>query len=156
MGVFIWHQWARFVSIIANVYAVWAGFWAIIFRKFFWDFVNGTMRNPGGLQPAKQDAIFITLIVKAPVIPIIAMVLGLFILALEYPIAPLKRLSIHRSFVLKVVLLLFQAFLTILFYQGTNAAIYATTAAIGYTRAITKGEQMEEAKDNRGKGGGRA
>lgn len=30
--------------------AVWASFWGLIFRKFFWDFVGGTLRDPGGLQ----------------------------------------------------------------------------------------------------------
>lgn len=29
---------------------LWASFWAIFFRKFFWDFINGILRNPGGLQ----------------------------------------------------------------------------------------------------------
>ena len=28
----------------------WAGFWGLIWRKFFWDFVGGTLRDPGGLQ----------------------------------------------------------------------------------------------------------
>lgn len=29
---------------------VWAALWAFVYRKFFWDFVSGTLRNPGGLQ----------------------------------------------------------------------------------------------------------
>jgi hypothetical protein len=37
--------------------------------------------------------------------------------------------------------------------QGTNAAIYSFIALLGYTRALTLGEKMVEAKDNRGKGG---
>lgn len=28
----------------------WAGFWGLIWRKFFWDFVGGTLRDPGGFQ----------------------------------------------------------------------------------------------------------
>ena len=28
----------------------WAGFWGLIWRKFFWDFVGGTLRDPGGMQ----------------------------------------------------------------------------------------------------------
>ena len=30
--------------------AVWSGFFGLIYRKFFWDFVNGILRNPGGVQ----------------------------------------------------------------------------------------------------------
>jgi hypothetical protein len=29
---------------------VWAGFWGIFYRKFFWDFVGGVLRDPGGIQ----------------------------------------------------------------------------------------------------------
>ena len=29
---------------------VWAGYWGLFYRKFFWDFVNGTLRDPGGFQ----------------------------------------------------------------------------------------------------------
>lgn len=30
--------------------AVWAAFFGLFYRKFFWDFVGGTLRDPGGLQ----------------------------------------------------------------------------------------------------------
>lgn len=30
--------------------AIWAGFFGLFYRKFFWDFVGGTLRDPGGLQ----------------------------------------------------------------------------------------------------------
>ena len=29
---------------------VWASFFALFYRKFFWDFVGGILRDPGGLQ----------------------------------------------------------------------------------------------------------
>jgi len=154
MGNLVWHEYARLVAVAANVYAVWASFFGLIYRKFFWDFVGGTLRDPGGIQPSPNSAIFITLIVKAPIIQILAMIMGLFIIALEFPLPQLKKLAIHRSIVLRIVLLLFQTFLTILFYQGTNAAIYSFIAAMAYTRAQVLGEVMEDAKANRGKAGG--
>ena len=36
---------------------VWAGFFGLIYRKFFWDFVHGTLRNPGGLQYVIENII---------------------------------------------------------------------------------------------------
>ncbi|KAL1695575.1 hypothetical protein GGG16DRAFT_45127 [Schizophyllum commune] len=153
MGNLVWHEYSRLVSVTASLYAVWASFWAILYRKFFWDFVNGTVRDPGGIQPANSDMIFIQLIVRAPIIPIVAMVLGFMLVALETPLPILKSTAIYRSLVLRIVLLLFQAFLTIMFYQGTNAAIYSLIAAGCYGRAIAKGEEMKEAKANRGAGG---
>jgi hypothetical protein len=116
--------------------------------------------------------VFVTLIIKNPIIQIFAMLLGLGILAIEFPIKPLKQSSLHRSFPLKIVLLMFQAFLTILYYQvcfstlflfsiadavslqGTNASIYSMIAAFAYTRAQMKGEEMKDAKANRGKAEG--
>ncbi|GLB37653.1 hypothetical protein LshimejAT787_0407040 [Lyophyllum shimeji] len=154
MGNLIWHEYSRLTAITASVYAVWAGFWALFYRKFFWDFVAGTLRDPGGLQPARSAAVFVTIIVKVPVVPMIAMLLGMFMIVLEFPFPQLKSLAIHRSIVLRIVLLLFQTFITILFYQGTNAAIWSFIAALCYTRAQILGESMAVAKENRGKDGG--
>jgi hypothetical protein len=153
MGNLIWHEYARYVSLTATCYTIWASFWAFFFRKFFWDFIGGIVRAPGGLQPVKNVAIFITLIVKVPIIPILSMLLGFGMLALEIPAPFLKGTSIQRNFVLKIVLLLFQAFMAVLYYQGTNGSLYSLIAMFCYTRAIILGEKMEEAKNNRGKGG---
>ncbi len=118
-------------------------------------------------RPAKQDAFFIDIIVKAPVIPIISMILGLVIIALEYPAPFMKGLAAQRSLICKVVLLLFQAFFAIFFYQvrflpishyhrmtvtvpkGTNGAIWSLVAILGYSRAMMLGEVMEEAENNK-------
>jgi len=152
MGNLIWHDWARFVSITASVYAIWAGYWGIFFRKFFWDFVGGTLRDPGGMQAPKSAAIFIDVIVKIPLLQIFMMLSGFTILALEHPLPFIKKMSIYRSFVLRAILLLGQAMVSIMVYQGTNSCIYSLIAAIGYARAQMLGEKMEEAKENMGKG----
>ncbi|RDB24927.1 hypothetical protein Hypma_007670 [Hypsizygus marmoreus] len=154
MGNLVWHEYSRLVSISASVYAVWAGFFGLFYRKFFWDFVGGTLRDPGGMQAPPSAAVFVTIIVKAPIIQILTMILGLFMVALEFPLPQLKAFAIHRSLVLRIVLLLFQTFLSVLFYQGTNAAIWSLIAAICYARAQMLGETMEEAKENRGRAGG--
>ncbi|KAJ7495961.1 ATP adenylyltransferase-domain-containing protein [Mycena galericulata] len=117
MGNLVWHEYARLISITASAYAVWCSFFALFYRKFFWDFIGGTLRDPGGLQPAPSAAIFITLIVKAPVIPIITAVIALIILSVENPLPQIKSMSIHRSLILRIVLLVFQAFFAVLFYQ---------------------------------------
>ncbi|KAH8119257.1 hypothetical protein DFH11DRAFT_433122 [Phellopilus nigrolimitatus] len=153
MGNLIWHEWARLISITAAIYAVWAGYFGIFFRKFFFDFVGGTLRDPGGLQPPKSAAFFIAIIIKAPVLQILSMVLGSVLLALEWPLPVMKKLSIYRSIVLRPILLLMLSLITILFYQGTNVALYSFVAAMAYGRALALGEEMAEAKENRGKGG---
>jgi len=69
------------------------------------------------LRPSPNAAIFITLIVKVPVIQISTIALAAIILCIELPLPPIKKLSLYRSLVVRIVLLIFQAFLTILFYQ---------------------------------------
>ncbi|CDO72750.1 hypothetical protein BN946_scf184994.g2 [Trametes cinnabarina] len=153
MGNLIWHEYARYVALSATVYTIWASFWGFYFRKFFFDFVKGTLRNPGGVQPANSDTIFVDIIVKAPVIQILSMLLGFVYLALDYPAPFLKNTAIHRSFPIRIVLLLLQTFFAILYYQGTNGALYSFIAACCYIRAQMRGEYMQEAKDNKGRGG---
>jgi len=153
MGNLVWHEYARLISITASAYAVWASFFGLFYRKFFWDFVGGTLRDPGGLQPAPGAAIAITLIVKLPIIPILNAIVALVILSVENPLPLLKSMSIRRSMIFKVVLLVFQTFFSILFYQGTNAALWSLIAIMCYIRAMALGETIEEAKANRGQGG---
>ncbi|OJA11016.1 hypothetical protein AZE42_06443 [Rhizopogon vesiculosus] len=150
MGKLIWHDLSRYISLTASIYAVWASFWGILFRKFFWDFIGGVLRAPGGLQPSPKVAIFITIIVKFPLIQIITMVLGFIIIALEYPLPVLKGTALHRSIALRVVLLIQLSSVAVLFYQGTNAALWSLIAATFYIRALTLGERMEEPKKDKG------
>ncbi|KAI6040311.1 ATP adenylyltransferase-domain-containing protein [Pisolithus marmoratus] len=124
MGKLIWHELSRYVSLAASAYAVWASFWAIFFRKFFWDFVGGIPRNPGGIQPHPRIGVFITLIVRVPVIQALTIVIGFVIIALEWPFAPVKRTSCHRSIPVKITLLIFQAALAVLLYQGRSPPFF--------------------------------
>ncbi|KAF9220302.1 hypothetical protein BS17DRAFT_715229 [Gyrodon lividus] len=119
MGKLIWHELSRYISLSASVYAVWASFWGMLFRKFFWDFVGGILRSPGGLQPFPKIQLFITLIVKVPVVQSLAMILGFMVIALEYPLPILKESALHRSIPLRVVMLTLQSFLAVLFYQAS-------------------------------------
>jgi len=153
MGNLVWHEYSRLVAITASVYTFWAGFWGLVWRKFFWDFVGGTLRDPGGLQAPPSAAFFVTVIIKAPIIQIISVVLAGFIIALEFPAPFLKGTRLHRNIVIRIPLLLVQTFLAVLFYQGTNGAIWSLIAAGGYARAVMLGEEMKEAKENRGRGG---
>jgi len=89
--------------------------------------------------------------VKTPVIQIISMLLGLVIVAFEYPAPFMKGTAAHRNLITRVVLLVFQIFFAIMFYQGTNGAIWSIAALICYCRAIMLGEVMKDPKDNEGR-----
>jgi vacuolar-type H+-ATPase subunit I/STV1 len=153
MGNLIWNDWARFLSITACIYSIWASYWGFFYRKFFWDFVGGTLRDPGGMQAPESASLFINIIIKAPVVQLLTMILASFLLALEWPLPILKHLPIHRSFIFRTMLLISQGVLAILFYQGTNGAIWSLIAALAYTRAMALGEEIEDAKQNKGSTG---
>jgi len=153
MGNLIWHKYSRLVSITSSVYAIWASLWGLFYRKFFWDFIGGTLQNPGGIQPSPKASIFIDIIVDVPAIQILTMLLAVTILCIELPLPWIKTLSLHRSLSLRIVLLIFQACSSLLFYQGTNAALWSLISAICYMRAIALGERVEEeTKVSQGKG----
>jgi len=148
MGNLVWYEYSRYVSLTACVYTIWASFWGMFYRKFFWDFIGGTLRDPGGLQPSPKVSGFIMVIVKVPVIQILTMLVAFFMIALEFPLPRLKGTRIYRSFVFRIVVLILQAFLAILFYQGTNGALWSLIAAGCYIRAQVLGETMKEPDSN--------
>jgi len=153
MGNLVWHDLSRLIAITASIYTIWSGYWGLFYRKFFWDFIGGILRNPGGLQPSPKILGFVNVIVKVPIIQILAMIVGVGLLALEWPLPLFKGTALHRSMPLRIILLVVQAFLTVLYYQGTNAALYSLIAAGAYTRAVMLDETYEEAKSNRGQTG---
>jgi hypothetical protein len=165
--------------------AVWSGFLGLFFRKFFWDFVGGTLRDTGGLQwvstrfrpftagtlrsyrPSPKASVFIALIVTIPAVQTLTMILGFFIIALEYPLPLLKHLAIQRSIILRVVVLVLQAFVAILFYQvrtfilppcgytvlmlamqGTDPSLWSLLAACCYIWSLVLKEKMTKNREN--------
>lgn len=121
------------------------------------------------VRPSPKVAVFIAIIVKIPAIQLLTMVLAAIILCIELPLPLIKPLSLYRSLVLRIVLLIFQACSSLLFYQvrslakvllyslltlaqGTNAAVLSLISVICYVRAIALGEKIQEAKEIQGNG----
>lgn len=153
MGKFIWHDWARYVSITASVYLIWAAFWGFFYRKFFFDFIDHGFDTSGPVPipiPNPRYDPILDIIVKIPLVQIVSMVMAIFALAFELPAPFLKGTALDRNFTFKAVYLLIQTTVSILFYQGTNAAIYSFVAAVAYGRAVQLGEVMEAPKGARG------
>jgi hypothetical protein len=157
MGKFIWNDWARFVSISASVYLVWAAIWGILYRKFFFDFVDHGYDTSGKVPipiPNARYGPILEIIVKVPLVQIFALIMGIFTLSFELPAPFMKGTPFQRNFTFKAVFLLVQATLAILFFQGTNAFIWSVIAACAYARAVSLGELYQEPKAAReGRGG---
>lgn len=80
-------------------------------------------------RPAASDSIFVSIIVKAPVIQILSMLVGFVYLMLDYPAPFLKNTAIHRSFPIRIVVLLLQTFFAILYYQVSMAPLLSRASA---------------------------
>ncbi|KAG8881401.1 hypothetical protein FRB97_009596 [Tulasnella sp. 331] len=134
----------------SSLYLIWAGMWGILYRKFFWDFIGGVRMDTllhKGIVPGKNVSPFLAVIVTRPLIQVFAIVLGSINLMLEFPGPFVKRTRLYRSLIFRTVLLIVQAFLGVLFYQGTNGAISSLVAASAYVKAQTKGERIERSQD---------
>ena len=68
-------------------------------------------------RPPNSAALFVTIIIKVPILQIFTMLMGFTLLALEWPLPLLKGTMFHRSLVLRPVFLLMLALTSIFFYQ---------------------------------------
>lgn len=93
--------------------------------KIFWDFLTHN------LDPIVQPI---------PILQIINVLMGLFILAWEWPLAFIAGSAIHRSFESRLAILPLAALAAVLLYQGTNAAIYYVIGMGVYFWAYSEGE----------------
>lgn len=79
-------------------------------------------------RPANNVAFFITIIVKIPVVQILAILHAFLILSVELPAPFFKNTGLYRSLPLRVVLLLGQVLLDLLFYQVRHTVAVLTGA----------------------------
>ncbi|TQN73870.1 hypothetical protein CSHISOI_01573 [Colletotrichum shisoi] len=93
--------------------------------KIFWDFLTKT------LDPAVKPV---------PVLQIINLILALFMVALEWPLAFIAGSSIHRSLEFRLIVLPLTTLAAALIYQGTNAALYYLIGLVVYFWAYSEGE----------------
>jgi len=145
----VYHDWARLVSLTSGIWILWGAIWGIFYRKFFLDMIGGTL-GPNGLIAPPSSTIFITLIVKMPVLQIFAIISALLILASGWPVPLLKRTFLHRSFVFKIALHVWAGFIAMLIYQTFDATFVSFLAAGIYSAALKKGEVVKvEGKNGR-------
>lgn len=93
--------------------------------KIFWDFLTKTL--DGGVKPI-------------PVLQILNLLSGLFMIVLEWPAGFIAGTTFHRSIEARLAVLPMTALLAILIYQGTNAALYYLIGMMVYFVAYSEGE----------------
>lgn len=93
--------------------------------KIFWDFATKT------LDPAVKPF---------PTLQIINLVIGIWMMAWEWPLSFIAGSSIHRSLEARLAFLPLAALSAVLTYQGTNAALYYLVAMVVEFWAYSEGE----------------
>lgn len=125
MGKLIKNHWARLIVLTAAIYQMAAALEGFFWPKIFWDFL--TKNLDGAVKPF-------------PVLQIINMVLGIVMLAWEWPLGLIAGTALHRSIEARLVILPLTALAASLLYQATNPAIYYTVGMVVYFWAYSDGE----------------
>lgn len=143
MGRLIKNHWARLIAISAAA-CTWisihisgrfytnmtldqiaAALESFFWPKIFFDFLTKTL--DGAVKPV-------------PALQIINLILGIGILAWEWPLGLIAGSAIHRSIEARLATFPLASLAAILIYQGTNPAIYYLVAMIVYFVAYSEGE----------------
>ncbi|CZT08443.1 uncharacterized protein RAG0_13525 [Rhynchosporium agropyri] len=127
MGKLIKNHWARLIVITAAIYQIAAGIHGFFWPKIFWDFM--TKNLDVAVKPL-------------PILQTINVVLGIILLAWEWPLGFMAGSAMHRSIEARLVILPLAALSALLIYQGTNAGIYYMIGMGVYFWAYSEGETV--------------
>ncbi|KAI0995945.1 hypothetical protein K3495_g12236 [Podosphaera aphanis] len=108
----------------AGVSAAIQGF---IWPKIFFDFLTHN---------------FDRLVKPFPFLQMFNLLLGIFVLLLEWPVGVIAGTSIHRSIEARLIFLPLTIIASALLYQATNPAIYYTVGLCVYFWAYSEGETV--------------
>ncbi|RYP27759.1 hypothetical protein DL767_007534 [Monosporascus sp. MG133] len=125
MGRLIKNHWARLITLTAAVYQIVAALEGYFWPKIFWDFLTKSLDGAGRPVPALQT---------------INLIMGIVMLAWDWPLPWIAGTSIHRSLEARLAVLPLVALASILLYQATNAGIYYLVAMVVYFWAYSEGE----------------
>lgn len=75
-----------------------------------------------------------------PTLQIINLVMGIWVMAWEWPLSFIAGTAIHRSLEARLAFLPLAALAAVLTYQGTNAALYYLVAMVVEFWAFSEGE----------------
>ena len=125
MGKLIHNHWARLVVLIAAAVQVGGAIEGFFWPKATWDFFTSSLN---------------ILVKPVPILQIVNLVLGLIVLAWEWPLGFLADNMVHRSIPARLVVILLCIVTSMSLYQSHNSAIYYMLGVIGYSSALAAHE----------------
>jgi hypothetical protein len=121
MGKLIKNHWARLVVLIAAGIQVGGSIEGFFWPKITWDFATSSLN---------------VLVKPAPVLQIINLILGIVVLAWEWPLGFLAGKMFHRSIHARLVMFTICAFTSLFMYQSHSSTIYYFLGTYGYALAL--------------------
>jgi hypothetical protein len=125
MGKFVKNHWARLIILTAAVFQIGASIEGFIWPKIFWDF-STTVLDP--------------LVRPIPFLQITNVLLGLTVIAFEWPLTYLTRTTFHRNILPRILVYPICSFAALLMYQSTDGAMYYLIGTGAYIWALNEGE----------------
>ncbi|KAK1923476.1 hypothetical protein DB88DRAFT_491375 [Papiliotrema laurentii] len=147
MGDLIWCDWGRLCAITSAIYMLWASFWAFFYRKFFWDFIGGTL-GPAGIIPGTNTKGFVLIVVKIPLLQIFTLLIALLTILLELPVPLYENSALHRDIAVRLALYFAAAFVGVMVYQSVDCSLYYLITSLVYARAMMRGETIGAGLEN--------
>jgi hypothetical protein len=125
MGKLVKNHWARLVVLFAAAVQVGGSIEGIFWPKVTWDFFTNSL----------------TCLVKpVPVLQIVNLVLGILVLAWEWPLPFIAGSMMHRSIHARLIMYSICASISISLYQSHNSILYYGLAICGYASALSDNE----------------
>lgn len=125
MGKLIKNHWARLIILSAAAYQIAAALEAFFWPKIFWDIFTKNLDM--AVRPI-------------PVLQSINLLMGIVMLAWEWPLGFIAGSGMHRSLELRLAILPVNAIASLLLYQGTNPGLYYLVGMAAYFWAYSEGE----------------
>jgi len=128
MGKLIYSQWANLIALTAGVFELIGSIFGIFYRIAMFGHINPALNS---------------LVEPVNFLSIAGIVSALIILAIEWPLRPLKSTFLVTAYLPRIMLYIPISIVSILNYQNVNPALYLFVATLLYTIALVNRENRQ-------------
>lgn len=125
MGRLVKNHWARLLVLVAAAIQIGGSIMGFFWPKVTWDFSTAALNF---------------LVEPVPVLQSINLVLGILVVAWEWPFSPIAGKMYHRSIHARLVAYTICTIFALFLYQSHNSAFYYTLGIYGYLLALSEHE----------------
>lgn len=125
MGKLVKNHWARLVVLVAAAIQIGGSIEGYLWPKVTWDFSTAALNF---------------LVQPVPALQTINLLLGILVVAWEWPLSAIAGSMYHRSIHARLVMYTLCTFSALFLYQSHNSALYYSLGIYGYALALFEQE----------------